>query len=393
MDMRSPTTLTFALKVRRDSAQPLAEQIAGQVGAALESGMLRGGSRLPSTRTLAAALGVSRGVTTAAYDLLHARGQLTTRTGSGTFAARHPGHAGHTGARRPPPPDPRRSPPTARRSQPPAARPSQPSDATRSQPSGARRSQPFDDRGFPLPGGRHAGGSVHPPVDLRPGQASAELVPLRAWRAAWREATLRRPPPGPLPELGLPRLREAVAAHLGGPREDQTVVITGGATPGLDLVLTALGPHRRPVPTGDFRGLLGPCLPVGYALAHPGLAGRLGRALADRGEQPSYVAQIAVATLLRDGTVDRLNREVGRRRATRAGLAAAALGDLRGARYADGTLHLAPHADAVRVAAVLLARGVRVTALASPPALLFGLLGPADADLRRALAVLRATLR
>jgi len=354
MDMRSPATLTFSLEVRRDSAQPLAEQIAGQVGAALESGMLRGGSRLPSTRTLAAVLGVSRGVTTAAYDLLHARGQLTTRTGSGTFAARHPDHAGHTGARRSPPPD---------------------------------------DRGSPLPGARQAGGSVHPPVDLRPGQANAELVPLRAWRAAWREATLRRPPPGPLPELGLPRLREAVAAHLGGLPADQTVVITGGATSGLDLVLAALGPHRRPVPTGDFRGLLGPCLPVGYALAYPGLAGCLGRALADRGEQPSYVAQIAVATLLRDGTVDRLTREVGRRRATRAGLAVAALGDLRGARYADGTLHLAPHADAVRVAAVLLARGVRVTALASPPALLLDLLGPAAADLRRALAVLRATLR
>ena len=51
-------------------AQPLAAQLAGQVRAAHPAGLLAGGSRLPSTRALAAELGVARGVVEQAFDQL-----------------------------------------------------------------------------------------------------------------------------------------------------------------------------------------------------------------------------------------------------------------------------------------------------------------------------------
>ena len=58
-------------------------------------GRLAAGERLPSTRALAAALGVSRTVVTAAYTQLFAEGWLEGRHGSGTYVA--PGAAGPPG--------------------------------------------------------------------------------------------------------------------------------------------------------------------------------------------------------------------------------------------------------------------------------------------------------
>lgn len=54
---------------------------------AVRSGRLPAGIRLPSTRTLAADLGVARGTVTQAYEQLVAEGYLTARQGSGTRAA------------------------------------------------------------------------------------------------------------------------------------------------------------------------------------------------------------------------------------------------------------------------------------------------------------------
>ena len=59
----------------------LARSLAG----AVESGYLGGGARLPSERSLAKALAVSRGVVVAAYDELVADGLVQRRSGSGTF--------------------------------------------------------------------------------------------------------------------------------------------------------------------------------------------------------------------------------------------------------------------------------------------------------------------
>ncbi|SNT27621.1 GntR family transcriptional regulator / MocR family aminotransferase [Asanoa hainanensis] len=58
--------------------------------AAIRSGRLAPGSRLPATRTLALELGVARNTVAAAYDQLVAEGYLTARTGSGTTVAALP---------------------------------------------------------------------------------------------------------------------------------------------------------------------------------------------------------------------------------------------------------------------------------------------------------------
>ena len=54
----------------RGSREPLHAQLAAQLRAAVLSGTLPGGSALPGTRTLAAALGVTRGVVADAYAAL-----------------------------------------------------------------------------------------------------------------------------------------------------------------------------------------------------------------------------------------------------------------------------------------------------------------------------------
>ncbi len=69
----------------RSSGVPLAAQLADALRAAASGGGLRPGDRLPSTRELAAALRVSRTVTSAAYDQLLAEGWAGGRRGVGTF--------------------------------------------------------------------------------------------------------------------------------------------------------------------------------------------------------------------------------------------------------------------------------------------------------------------
>src|SRR5204863_6410698 len=66
----------------------------------IRSGLLAPSTRLPSTRTLSAQLGVSRGVVVEAYAQLVAEGYLTARHGAGTAVAptAAPPAAGHAGA-------------------------------------------------------------------------------------------------------------------------------------------------------------------------------------------------------------------------------------------------------------------------------------------------------
>jgi len=66
---------------------PLFRQLGRAVAAAIESGSLAEGMRLPSERRLSAALFVSRGTAVAAYDLLTADGLVARRHGSGTYVA------------------------------------------------------------------------------------------------------------------------------------------------------------------------------------------------------------------------------------------------------------------------------------------------------------------
>jgi GntR family transcriptional regulator/MocR family aminotransferase len=80
-------TLELPLAADRDDPEPLTSQLAGQLRDAMADGRLATGERLPSTRTLAGLLEVSRTVVTAAYAQLFAEGWVEGRHGSGTFVA------------------------------------------------------------------------------------------------------------------------------------------------------------------------------------------------------------------------------------------------------------------------------------------------------------------
>src|SRR3954468_12668186 len=73
--------------VERREGLPLSVQLGRQLRDAMSEGRVRAGERLPSSRALASALGVSRTVVTAAYEQLYAEGWLEGRHGSGTYVA------------------------------------------------------------------------------------------------------------------------------------------------------------------------------------------------------------------------------------------------------------------------------------------------------------------
>jgi GntR family transcriptional regulator/MocR family aminotransferase len=415
--MRYPVTLTIPIELAPGPA-PLYEQIASQVGTAIEEGRLATGAVLPSTRSLGVLLGVSRGVVATAYDLLAARGYLQGRAGSGSFVVG------------------------------PAAAP------------------------------RRATAPASPPaglVDLRPGGPGPDLFPVRDWRAAWRRASFAPPPAHPPPALGLPELRRAIAGQLrvtrGMALAGSEVVVTAGTAAGLRLVLDALGlagsevaieepgPRalRQAVPAGSgepvalpvdadgarigsvppdcralvlspdaheplgcvlsadrrrqvagwaaatggrlvevacdavFRpqacrlpalsglagaaavtvggfGALASGLGLGYVVVPAGLTGRLRRLIADRAGQPAHLLQRAVAELLARGTVTRLMHRLGQAHRAKRRLVEAALrpvGRLAGL-GAVGTvvLYLPGGQEGGYAARALRDRGVRVRALA-----------------------------
>jgi len=75
----------FAFEVTRANDTPLFRQLYLQLRSAILSRRLRPGTKLPSTRELAAQLGVSRSAAVAAYEQLLAEGYTSGRHGSGTY--------------------------------------------------------------------------------------------------------------------------------------------------------------------------------------------------------------------------------------------------------------------------------------------------------------------
>jgi DNA-binding transcriptional MocR family regulator len=75
-DLRTNSGVAVDLQVdvSRDSPVPLHRQLENAIRGGVRSGQLRGDRSLPPTRTLAAALGVSRGVVVEAYQQLTAEG-------------------------------------------------------------------------------------------------------------------------------------------------------------------------------------------------------------------------------------------------------------------------------------------------------------------------------
>lgn len=183
------------LPLDRDDERPLAVQLAAALRAAAVDGTLRAGDRLPSTRLLAGTLGVSRTVTSAAYDQLLAEGWVAARHGSGTFVVGMP-------ARSPAPPAP----------------------STRRPPS-----EPAPVR-----------------VNLRSGVPCVEVLDRAAWRRAWRVAS-DAPPDAEPDSAGLPEVRSGVVDHLmrhrGLPADPADVLVTAGST-------AAVGEVAHILPTG-----------------------------------------------------------------------------------------------------------------------------------------------
>jgi GntR family transcriptional regulator/MocR family aminotransferase len=203
------------LVVDRGGATPLAVQISAQLQASVTGGVLCAGDRLPSSRDLAATLGVSRTVVTNAYARLFAEGWLEGRHGSGTYVA---------DVTTPPPP-------------PPALRPSAaiaPPAATRAAAAAtASRVEAADPPKASPPG----------LIDLQPGISWADGIEPAAWRRAWRQAGKHLPSRWPDPH-GLPELREEIAAYLRRSRglavTPAHVLVTQGVSSGLALLADAL---------------------------------------------------------------------------------------------------------------------------------------------------------
>jgi len=203
----SSTELVALVPIDRGSGVALHRQIYDRLRQAMLDGLLRAGQRLPSTRTLAKDLGVSRLPVLAAYEqLLHER-YLEARTGSGTFV------------RAVLPDESLRVTPG---SAPPARRP------------GARRAAPPPPRDE---GGLRPFRTSLPALDRFPHALWARTVSRHAHRLAPMHMAYGDP-------AGLGALRSAIAEHLRSARavrcEAEQVLIVSGSQAALRLCATVL---------------------------------------------------------------------------------------------------------------------------------------------------------
>jgi len=79
--------LPFQITLPREGSRTLLRALHQQLRSAILDRRLQPGLRLPATRTLADAYGVSRNTAVAAYDLLLSEGYLVTRPRSGAYVA------------------------------------------------------------------------------------------------------------------------------------------------------------------------------------------------------------------------------------------------------------------------------------------------------------------
>jgi len=165
---------------------------------AVREGRLRPGTRLPSSRTLAADLGVARNTVAEVYAQLVAEGWLAARTGSGTTVAQPPGTS------------PREHTPPA----------------------------PVSDQA--------AVATSRPRFDLRAGEPDLAAFPRGPWLAAARKALTAAPDValGYGDPRGLPVLRTVLAGYLARARgvaaDPAYVVLCSGFAHGLAVVSRAL---------------------------------------------------------------------------------------------------------------------------------------------------------
>ncbi|WP_438853298.1 MocR-like pyridoxine biosynthesis transcription factor PdxR [Agromyces sp. M3QZ16-3] len=217
------------LTIDRDDDRPLGAQLVDGLRRGILSGMLRTGDPLPSTRALAAELGVARSSVVAAYDQLAGEGYLDVRQGAPTRVA------------------PLATPPSASGPAPSPAgttRAPTPGPASTPDPHSGRRPSTVN------AGPERAGAAATvlaegaPRLDLRPGRPSTARLDERAWRAAWRTAAREAVPDDTSPDFGAPRLRAEIAEHLRHARgvtcSPDDVVVTAGTSDAIALLASAL---------------------------------------------------------------------------------------------------------------------------------------------------------
>lgn len=90
MTKRQSGALLTRIRLDRGSAVPVSRQLEDQLRDVIRAGQLSGGTRLPSSRSLAAELGVSRPTVVVVLERLAAEGFLEMRRGAGTFVAHTP---------------------------------------------------------------------------------------------------------------------------------------------------------------------------------------------------------------------------------------------------------------------------------------------------------------
>lgn len=201
------TTLHVALP---ETPAPLAQRVAEALIAALREGAVAPGDALPSTRALAAMLGISRGPVVAAFDELAAAGFVISRSGSGTVVAPGADEAARAGAA---------------------------SHVTEGR---VQRSTPA----------RQPAASVR--WDLRPGRPDTSLIDPSAWRRAWRHAASA--PIGNDADHA-PRHRELQVALAAQLRRTRGLAVEADElvfAPGVAALLPALIAAIRDVASGSW---------------------------------------------------------------------------------------------------------------------------------------------
>lgn len=219
--MPLPSTVPPLVAIDRSSPVPIHRQIYAGYREAIVDGRLRAGERIPSTRALAAELGVSRQPVLEAFEQLLAEGYCEGRHGSGTYVAselpsdRRPAR----GEEEPPPPAaPRRA--------------------------GSRRSAAL--LRAPVPWLRRQG-----PFNI--GEIAFDRFPLATWsRLAARQARTMRTDELRYGEAaGLAELREAIAVYLRTARavrcEPEQILIVSGSQQALEISARTVIDPGQPV--------------------------------------------------------------------------------------------------------------------------------------------------
>jgi GntR family transcriptional regulator/MocR family aminotransferase len=184
-----PRSPELYLQLDRSRPRGLRAQVEAELRDAIRSGRLPAGTEIPSSRALAADLGVTRGVVVAAYDQLIAEGYLLARPGSGTVINALP------------------------------TEPATPRPTT------------------PTPG---------PLLDFAPAVPDLAQFPRTAWLQATRTALATMPDAdlGYVDPFGLPALRQELAGYLGRVRgvsaDPERIVVSGGFGGGYNLAIAAL---------------------------------------------------------------------------------------------------------------------------------------------------------